>query len=61
MTEAAGDDEYEEIVVPNGDFESGETVWKFEGDNSDDMLALPILLLEDFHSIQPGSEPNSSL
>ena len=26
VTEAAGDDEYEEIVVPNGDFESGETV-----------------------------------
>ena len=32
VAKAAGDDNYEEIVVPNGDFESAQTAWKFEGD-----------------------------
>lgn len=32
VAEAAEGDDFEEIVVPNGDFESGETAWSFEGD-----------------------------
>ena len=31
---AAEEDEFVEVEVPNGDFESGETVWTFTGEIS---------------------------
>lgn len=53
---AASEDGFVEVPVPNGDFESGETGWTFEGECSEDMVAYYWRIFKS----SSGQEPNTT-